>query len=166
MKRNRGFSYLEVLVAVSLVTASALIVAATTPAAQAARGKSAYYAKAIGLAQKELESIRGLGFANLTATQLYAAGLIDSTNVTTQLPTLSSLGSGTALPSLTTNPIYSFTNSDSANNDSPAQDLPSGQGFVILEQVDTNTRRVTVIVSYNERGVPRVFCTGTIVGNL
>ena len=106
MKRNRksGVTLIEVLFAMFLVVACALIVAATMPIADIARGKADLMSKATGMAQKQLEAIRGVGYANINAPALAAAGLIDSTTpITTS--------------------TYSFTNSDSANRDNPRAEL-------------------------------------------
>jgi len=124
-----------------------MLVAATMPAANTSRAKASYIDKALGLAQKELESIRGEGFANATATQLASFNLIDS-----------------ATPTSGNN--YSFTNCDSANKDNPATVLPSGTGSVLLEQVDTNTRRITVTVTWKERSKTRSVMLGALLANL
>ena len=61
-----------------LVVACALIVAATMPIADVARGKADLLNKASGLAQKQLEAIRGVGYANINPSSLAGYGLIDS----------------------------------------------------------------------------------------
>src|SRR5947209_1236365 len=99
MRKRRAFTLIEVLFAVFLVVVCAFIVAATMPISNASRAKASDMDKAMGVAQKELESIRGLGFANLTPTQLASHGLVDS---------------ATAVSANT----YSFTNADSAASDS------------------------------------------------
>ena len=163
MRKQKGFSYLEVLVAVSLVTASGLIVAATMPAATNARGKAAYYDKAMSLAQKQLEAIRGLGYTNVTPTQLSSNGLLDSPYPITNTSTSSG---GLTAVTLSSTLNYSFSNSDAAVGDSPANVLPSGTGYVGITQISTDLKQVTVTISYSDRGVTRSFSTGTLVANL
>lgn len=147
MKRRRGFSFIEVLFAVFLVAVSASIVTASLPLATQTRARADYNNKATGLVQKELEAIRGAGYQNATAAQLYANGLIDS--MTTIAPN-----------------TYSFTNADSPALDNPSRILPSGTGKVLVEQVDLDLRRVTVTVTWSDRGTTKTMTDGTLIANL
>jgi len=146
-KRKSGVTLIEVLFAMFLVLACALIVAATMPIADVARGKADYLSKAGGLVQKQLEAIKGVGYANLNAPALVGYGYIDSAS------------------QVATN-TYSFTNSDSANLDNPSRILPQGAGTVKIEQVQLNLIRVTVSVSYNDNERNRTVTVGTLVANL
>ncbi len=146
-RRLKGMSYVEVMLALFLMTASIAIVASTMPLSTIARGKADLYNKAQNLAQKELERVRALGYPNATATQLVSNGLIDSATAT----------SGTT---------YSWTNVDASASHSPAIVLPSGAGQLTLEQVDTDLRRITVTVSYSDRGKALTYSTGTLIANL
>lgn len=146
MKR-RGFSLIEVLIAVFLVVLCAMIVGATMPIATASREKSDLLTKATGLAQKQLEAIRGVGYPNVVPSQLVFFGLID--NVTP----------------VATN-TYSFTNADSAVFDNPANVLPNGVGRLRIEQLEIDLRRVTVEVTYNDRGTTRTARLATLIANL
>lgn len=147
VRLRRGFSLVESLMAVFLVAMCALVVSATMPMANRSRMKADLSGKAVGMAQKQLEALRGLGYANLTASQLFARNLIDST---TPIAT----------------DTYSFTNVDSGALDNPSRILPSGTGQVKVEQVDLDLRRVTVLVAWNENGRSRNFRIGTLVANL
>lgn len=149
MKHNRksGVTLLEVLFAMFLVMACALIVAATMPIADVARGKADLLNKAGGLAQKQLEAIRGVGYANLNPTALVAYGYIDSAT---------QVGTNT----------YSFSNSDNANLDNPALILPSGAGTVKVEQWQVNLIRLTVNITYSDNQRNRSVTVGTLVANL
>lgn len=147
MKKKRGFTLVEVLFAIFLVVICALIVAATMPIANVSRAKATDLDKAMGLAQKQLEAIRGVGYPNDTPTQLAAHGLIDST---------SPVGANT----------YSFTNSDSSNLDNPASVLTGGTGTVTIEQVGVDLRRVTVTVRWRDRVQYKSFSVGTLIANL
>lgn len=135
------------MLAVFMAACMAGIVAAAMPVATFSRTKAENGDKATAIAQKEIESIRGLGYANLTAASLDSNGLIDS-------PTLSAGGT------------YAFTNVDSAQKDSPGTTLSSGTGTVRIEQVDIELRRVTVQVSWLERGRTRTYALSTLVANL
>jgi prepilin-type N-terminal cleavage/methylation domain-containing protein len=153
MRKKRGFTLIEVLFAIFLVVICAFIVAATMPISNASQSKASDLDKAMGLAQKQLEGIRGLGFPNLNPTQLAADGFIDSTN------------------QVATN-TYSFTNSDNANFDNPATVLSHGTGTVKVEQLNLNLIRVTVTVSWLDLNVWRKtgqyknFSVGTLIANL
>ncbi len=147
MRTRRGFSLIEVLIAVFLVITCMLIVIATMPLATASRNKADRSTKAIGLAQKELEALRGAGYPNLTPTQMYSYGLIDNT---------------TAVSSNT----YTFTNADALAYDSPANVLPNGTGTVTVEQLDFDLRRLTVAVTYRDLNTTKTVRLGTIVANL
>lgn len=147
MKRKCGATLIESLFAVFLVFSAASVVLSTMPIGTNARTISELKQRAMGLAQKELEAIRGLGYANATATQLYSFGFIDSTTPVTDS-------------------TYSFTNVDNAARDNPARILPTGTGTVKLEQTDIDLRRVTVTVSYVERGTPKSVTVGTLIANL
>lgn len=145
--RVKGASLVEVLLALFLIVSAASIVAATMPVATTSRAKASLMNRAMGLAQKHLEAIRGAGYANAAATQLASLGLIDS-----------------ATPIDTD--TYSFTNCDLAALDNPATVLPGGTGRVVVEQVDLDLRRVTVTVGWTDRGNPRSFTVGTLIANL
>lgn len=146
MKR-RGFSLIEVLIAVFLVITCMLVVIATMPLATASRAKADLMNRAMGLAQKELEGLRGVGYSNLTPTQMYSYGLIDSTTPT---------GTDT----------YAFTSADALANDNPSKVLPNGTGSVKVEQMDFDLRRVTITITYKDRGTTRTVRLGTLVANL
>lgn len=145
--KGKGFTLIEVLFAVFLVGISASIVVVTMPSATQSRIKADLNNKATSLAQKQLEAIRSMGYANVSATQLASAGLVDS-----------------ASP-VETN-TYSFTNVDSAKLDNPSLVLPSGVGRVKIEQADIDLRRVTVTVFWNDRGTTRSIVLGTLIANL
>jgi len=146
-KRIRGHTLIEVLIASFLALACALIFAATMPTANTSRVKADLNNRALSLAQKEMEAIRTLGFANTTPAQLAANGLIDS-----------------ATPVATN--TYSFTNIDTPAVDSPATVLPNGQGRVRIETAANDLRRVTIIVTWQERGRARTVTIATLVANL
>lgn len=146
-QKYKAFTFVEVLLALFLVVTSATIVLATMPLSTSARFKADYNNRATSLAQKQLEAIRGRGYANASASQLASAGLIDSaTEVTPN--------------------TYAFTNSDSAALDNPAKVLPTGAGTVKVEQVDLDLRRITVNVTWKDRGKDMSVTVGTLIANL
>jgi hypothetical protein len=140
---------IEVLFALFLLMTAALIVAATTPVATVSRNTSKLEDKAMDLAQKQVEAIRGAGYANANPTQLVSLGLIDSTNAIGTDPNL-----------------FGFTNSDSANLDNPGTVLPNGTGTVEVDQLNLNLVRITVTVSWSDRGNQQSYTLGTLMANL
>ncbi len=148
-RARQGFVLIEVLFAIFLVMTAALIVAATTPVSTVSRTMSKMEDKAMDLAQKQVEAIRGAGFANANPGQLVAYGLIDSTNPIGNNPNL-----------------YPFTNSDSANRDNPSAVLPNGSGTVEVDQLNFNLVRVIVTVNWTDRGTPRTYSVGTLMADL
>lgn len=148
LRRTRlGGLLIESLLAIFLVGMTALILASTMPIATKTRVKADNMNKAAGIAQKMVEAIRGSGYANISATQLYSLGLIDSTTPVTTA-------------------TYSFTNVDTGSFDNVGRILPSGTGTVTIEQVDLDLRRITVIVNWSDRGSTRTYRLGTLVANL
>ncbi|MBX3095875.1 MAG: hypothetical protein KF812_03355, partial [Fimbriimonadaceae bacterium] len=146
-KRIQGHTLIEVLIASFVALASALIFAATMPTANTSRVKADLNNRALSLAQKEMEAIRSLGFANVTATQLASKGLLDSTTP------------------VATN-TWSFTNIDSPAVDSPATVLTAGTGRVRIEDAANDLRRVTITVNWTERGQARSVSIATLIANL
>lgn len=146
-RARKGFTLVETLFAILMATMCTMIFAAAIPVANNGRAKANLANKATSLAQKQLEAVRSAGYANCTASQLYAYGLIDS-----------------VVP--LTGTTYGFTNSDSVPLDNPARVLPGGTGRLTLEQPDLELRRVTIEVRWVERGTLRSIRLGTLIANL
>lgn len=146
-KLHRGVTLLEVLFAVFLVAVSATILAASMPSASRSQKIADLNNKATNLAQKELEAIRSVGYANVTPAQLVGVGLLDS------------------VTPVATN-TYAFTQVDQGASDSPSVLLPSGTGTVKIEQVGLDMRRVTVRVAWFHRGATRSVSVGTLIADL
>lgn len=146
-RRAGGFSFVEVMLAVFMAACMAGIVAAAMPMASLSRSKAESADKAAAIAQKEMESIRGVGYANLTPNALLADGFLDSAVAD---------ASG----------YYPFSHVDDAMSDSPSTALQKGSGSVQIEQVDTELRRVTVRIAWSDRDRPRTFALSTLVANL
>lgn len=147
IRTRRGVSLIEVLFAIMLSALCAMVLASGMPIATSSRVRADLYNKATGLAQKQIEAIKVRGYPNATASQLAAAGLIDS-----DVP-------------VATN-TYSFTDVDTLALDNPARILPGGQGRVTVEQVDLDLRRILVEVSWLDRGQTKSVRIGTLVANL
>jgi prepilin-type N-terminal cleavage/methylation domain-containing protein len=144
--RNRGFTLTEALFALFIVTITALIMSAALPLGHHSRQKADWRMKAAEIAQRELEEMRNTGYPNLTADQLLASGLLDST-------AHSAKG-------------YPFTSVHSAQGDAVSTVLPSGQGWVEVAQVGLDARSLVVTIQWDENGQTRTLKMATLVGNL
>lgn len=137
---------IEVLFAVFVAGICALIYSLAMPVANKSRAKADYMNTATSLAQKELEALKSID-PSLNPTTLAANGLIDSANQVAANK-------------------YVFTNSDTAVFDSPAKTLPSGKGYVTIELIDIELRRVTVQVQWKEQSQDRSVKVATLVAKL
>lgn len=147
-KVRSGITMLELLFSIAILAMLAFLVGSSAPIATTSRFKAQQLNRATGLAQKELEAIMATGYANVTPTQLVAYGLLDN-----------STGNGAGL--------YTFTNVDLSVKDSPGNVLPQGQGTVLIEQLATDIRRITVTVTWSERGVVNRSVTyGSVIANI
>lgn len=136
----------EVMFAIFVAGICAVVFSSAMPIANRSRGKADQTNIAVGLAQKELEALKGVS-PSLDPNTLATQGLIDS--ATPMSPN-----------------TYAFTNSDTAVSDSPAKVLPSGTGTVLIELIDLELRRVTVTVNWKEAGKARSLQVATLVANL
>jgi Tfp pilus assembly protein PilV len=146
-KRNKGFSIIEAMLSVFMVTCAAAILTSAMPAATVSRMKGNYLNKAANFSQKEIELMKAQTYANLTATKLLAADLIDSS---------------TPVSSNT----FSCNSTDAASGDRVSDILPSGTATVKVEQVDIELKRITVTVNWVERGRNRSYAVASLVANL
>lgn len=142
VRKRQGFSLLEALIAAFTLLVCALIFAAAMPIANKSRGKAQYANTALSLAQKQIETLRHLGFANADAGQMKASGLIDSTTLT-NLQTEMVYGDAS-------DQGYEFTDCDVNASDSVGELLPHGRGFVMVKNDEIDLRRVEVIVFWVE----------------
>lgn len=147
ISKQQAFSLVEVLFGIFLAGLCATVLAATMPVANNSRQKANYQNVALSIAQKQMESLRSLGYPNLTAERLLSTGVIDSST-----PVAAN--------------TYSFTNIDAGAYDSPSIKLPSGQGRLIVEQVGIDLRRVTIQLTWTEAGLQKSVQIGTLVANL
>ena len=146
-RKNNGFSLVEVMLSVFMVTCAAAILTSAMPAATVSRMKGNYLNKAANFAQKEVELMKAQTYSNLIGTKLYAADLIDS-----------------ATPSLTN--TWTCNQTDAAVGDRVTDILPNGSGTVKVEQIAIELKRVTVTVTWTERGRTRSYAVASLVANL
>jgi len=152
--KSSGYTLIEIVFALFLLATGAVVTTAALPIANTDRARADMLNKAVGLTQKEVEAIRGLGYANANASQLYFYNLIDSTTPLSNFPSTSSTAT------------YSFTQSDSSANDSPATLLPGCTATVTVTQADIDLISISVTVTWNEQGTTRTYSDGTLIANL
>lgn len=148
-KRRRlqlGAQLIEAQFAIFLAFTCATIYVASIPTANRSRDMADKSNIAVALAQKQLEAIKGVD-PSLSAAVLFSAGLIDSTTPVSPNK-------------------WSFTNVDTAAFDNPARVLKNGEGFITIEQVDIELRRVTVEVRWTEQARQRSIRVGTLVADM
>jgi Tfp pilus assembly protein PilV len=147
VKTQRGHSLVETLMSVFMVGCIGTVLASAMPVATIGRSKAQFNQTATNFAQKQIEAIRAEGYPNINPAKLTALGLIDSET---------SVSANT----------YSCNNTDSAVGDDVPDILPGGQATVTIEQVDLELKRITVNVTWREKGLTRSFRVGTLVANL
>lgn len=146
-KSKRGYLLIEALFAIFFIFMAAMIVTATLPVSNVSRYEAQLQDKAMDLAQKQVEAIRTLGFANATAGQLASNGLIDNTTEVA-------------------NNTFTFTNVDSANLDNPATVLPNGAGTVTVNSLSSDFTQLIVTVTWTNQGTPETYSVGTLLAQL
>ena len=128
------------------------------PLANRGRFKAEKANIALSLAKKELESIQNYAFSNIRSDQLANAGLLESStpvDIHTNLLYGPSGYKG-----------YEFSNVDLGSYDSASNLLPKSRAFVVIDQLDQNSKRVDVLVFWQEPGVPRFIKLSRLFVNL
>jgi type II secretory pathway pseudopilin PulG len=98
MRCKRGFSLIETMFSVIVLSFAVLVFGAVFPASSRMRQKGEYVTRATTIAEQELEQIRGLGYAKLNYTALQSAGVIDSSPNSSPYSITGATGLATALP--------------------------------------------------------------------
>ena len=99
MKRRCGFSLIETMIAVLVLSFTVLVFGAVFPAASRMRWKGENVTRATTIAQQKLEQLRGQGYDGLTSSSLLAAGIVDASPTSSPYSITTASGLGTALPS-------------------------------------------------------------------
>lgn len=120
---RRGFSLVEVVVAVFLLAMAVLMFGAFYPTASRTSRMSGNHSQAISEVQHKVDQLRAVGYGRLNYTELVAAGIIDATP--------------------TTQP-YRFTTVDGLTDL-----LPAAVGTISISDAGTDLRQVTVRVSWS-----------------
>jgi prepilin-type N-terminal cleavage/methylation domain-containing protein len=126
-KPRRGFTFLEVMIAMMLLTTAVLAASTLFPMATMARTRSSSTSLAATIVQRKLEQIRRLPAASITYSGLLANGIIDS---------------GSTSP-------YKFTSAESV-----ASKLTNGVGSLTLTNPGGNLVTITVTVTWDNAKGP------------
>jgi prepilin-type N-terminal cleavage/methylation domain-containing protein len=98
MRRRAGFSLIETMIAVLVLSFIVLVFGAVFPTAASMRYKAENVTRATTLAHQTLEQLRGLGYANLGYSALAAASAIDASPSNGPYAITGVRGLATALP--------------------------------------------------------------------
>ncbi len=146
--KQRGHSLIESLFAIMFVGAAASIAFVAMPASSASKSKAKYMNFAVNFATRQIEEIQYHQFARITADDLSGDGLLDSAKAVAGTDT------------------FSCSATKFGANDTIASKLPGGSATVRIENVDADTKRITVHVQWKERSATRNYDLGTVVTNL
>jgi prepilin-type N-terminal cleavage/methylation domain-containing protein len=131
--RRRGFTLMEVALAVFLIGMAVLTFVALFPQASRCSHMSANYSQAITEVQHKVDELRAVGYGRLDYTNLQAAGVIDA--------------SPTASP-------FHFEVTDSLGTY-----LPHAVGTIALSSAGANLEQATITVTWT--GAPSSAMKGT-----
>jgi hypothetical protein len=144
LRRKSGAIFIDAMLGVYILAILGLMFAAITMAALISRTMADERTKAATIVNRQLESLKNVGYGNLTYTGLRYYGLIDQ-NPTAQPFSFSGVGSATERVS---------------------ELLPSGTGAVTVADVSASLRQVTVTVSWESRTGARTVTASTRMAQL
>ena len=122
MRGKVGYTFIEVIISLSLVALGAIMFSAMMPMASRGARFVGNYQQASSLVQHKIDELRSVGYGRLTFSELRSAGIIDATPTT--------------LP-------YSFTTSDSLTSI-----FPSATGTINLTDFSPTIKQVTVTLTW------------------
>ncbi len=142
--KNKAFTLVEVMIALMAFSFLIAIFGALYPLGMRVNNDAKLRAEAVTIAQRTMETVRLVGFGNLTYDGLLAYGVIGSSPTTTP---------------------YSITSADGAN--SPATRLPNGTGTLAVSDVAFDLKKVLVIINWRgSSGATQTITVSTIIANL
>lgn len=122
MRKRRGYTLIEVIVALGLVAAGTLAFGAMVPMSARSARMNANYQQAVSLLQHKIDQCRAVGWGRLTYAELQGAGIIDA--------------SPTSSP-------YSF-----ATVDTLSSIYPSATGTITVSDYSSVIRQVSVTLTW------------------
>ena len=136
LKCNKGTMLIDVMIAIYMLAVVGVIYAATVGVSAISQAKADQLTKATVIANREMESIKNVGYGNATYAGLAFYKLIDTNPGT---------------------PPYGF-NTVGATSDRVGSILPSGTGTVYITDISTTMRQIIVTVTWQS-----VKCTRSVV---
>jgi prepilin-type N-terminal cleavage/methylation domain-containing protein len=127
VKNKLGYTLIEVMIALFLISMGAITFTAMMPMAAKGSRMVSNYQQASSLAQNKIDEIRAVGYGRIDYTDLLAASIIDS--------------SPTASP-------YSFTGVGAL-----ATIFPGASGTITVTDFTTTIKQVSVTVSWAGSGI-------------
>ena len=127
MNNKLGYTLIEVMIALFLISMGAITFTAMMPMAAKGSRMVSNYQQASSLAQNKIDEIRAVGYGRIDYTDLLAASIIDS--------------SPTASP-------YSFTGVGAL-----ATIFPGASGTITVTDFTTTIKQVSVTVSWAGSGI-------------
>lgn len=145
---KKGFTLIETMFSIMFVGCAAAIAVVSMPVSTTSKTKAKYYNFAVNFAARQIEDIQYHDFSKINADDLASDGIIDSSTP--------AAGSD----------IYSCNSTIFGANETIGSKLPSGKATIRIEDVNADTKRITVHVQWNERTKVRSYDVGTVVTNL
>jgi hypothetical protein len=144
LRRKRGATMMDAILAIYMVAIVALVFSATIGAAVVGRGLADERTKATCIASRQLEAIKSVGYSNLTFASLQFYGLADASISPTKC---------------------SFTTCGTTS-ERVSSILRQGTGTIEMVDVTSTVKRVTVTVTWQSKTGQRTVSVSTEIGKL
>lgn len=133
-RSRHGAMLIDVMITLMLMSITAIIFASAFPAGFRASSQASGYKLATAIAQRKMEQLRAMKYESLTQPLLISAGIIDSDSSSSP---------------------YSFTAIDKVDVKTQTDStlhagLPSGAGVLAITDILSDTKKVTVTVSWRD----------------
>lgn len=122
IKSNKGFSFIDLIVAIMLMVFSAMIFATVIPGSIRASGQARDYKIAANISQRKIEQLRAMKYESLTSAILTSSGVVDSAS---------------------NNGIYQFTTVDGVANQ-----LSQGTGQLEITNPSSTVKEIVIKINW------------------
>lgn len=146
LKKKRGFTLLDAMIGFMVMAFLSLGFVTVTTVLRKSQHMSDDASKAVQIAQRQIEQLRLVGFDNLTYAGLQSLDLLDDWD-----------GEGPF--------TFSKISIEQATQFSPSAALHDGVGELYIDDIDDNSKKITVIVHWkNKVGEKQSVELETIIG--